>query len=113
MNIELEHIGGNKPWVAKITGTDPKFGLAREFVRGVLDYSRKNKPGTRGIFTCYDLQPGVYETKGGDSWGSANNRRFIQIEASNLSTYKVLDMQQVLEIVKAKQTETNEVDYAI
>lgn len=24
---------GGKAWVARITGTDPKFGLAREFVR--------------------------------------------------------------------------------
>lgn len=28
--IKGEQIGSNKPWVARITGLDPKYGLRRE-----------------------------------------------------------------------------------
>ena len=52
-HLELEHVGGrdaiNKPWVAKITGTDPKFGMKREFINGNKDYAGANSKGTRGV----------------------------------------------------------------
>lgn len=68
--LELEQIGGSKPWVAEITGRDPKYGLARSFLAGSRDYSRSNRPGTRGIYTTYVLEPGkVYEINDPHSWG--------------------------------------------
>lgn len=79
VTIELEKIGGQKPWIARITGVDPKYGLAREFVRAQVDYSRSNKPGTRGVYYSFDLSDGYYELKGGSSWGSANQRKFVHV----------------------------------
>ena len=37
-------------WVAKITGEDNKYGLAREFVAYKKDYSSANSVGSRGVF---------------------------------------------------------------
>ena len=42
VTITGEQIGGARPWVARITGTDPKYGLKREFVNSVRDYSGAN-----------------------------------------------------------------------
>ena len=40
--LKLENIGASKSWIAEITGKDAKFGLKREFLNGVRDYSRAN-----------------------------------------------------------------------
>jgi len=96
MILELEKIGGQKPWVARITGTDPKYGLAREFVNGTADYSRKNKPGTRGIYYSFYLMDGIYEVKGGNSWGSAGDRKFIRVIGD---LFEKVSMEIVLQMV--------------
>ena len=97
ITLELEKIGGSKPWVAKITGTDPKFGLARTFVNGIADYSRSNRPGTRGIYYAFGLDEGIYEVKGGSSWGSAGKRSFIEVHGD---TSAPIEMAAVLEAVR-------------
>lgn len=79
VTINLEKIGGAKPWIARITGTDSKYGLAREFVTAQVDYSGSNRPGTRGVIYSFDLSDGYYELKGGSSWGSANQRKFLHV----------------------------------
>jgi hypothetical protein len=57
--ITLEHIGGSRSsWVAEIKGSDPRYGLAREFLRGIRDYSRANSVRTRGVFETYELLEG-------------------------------------------------------
>ena len=79
MEIRGEKIGGSKPWIARITGTDPKYGLRREFERGCVDYSGSNKPGTRGIYTNWILaQPGIYEYSLPSSW-SNTDKGFIEL----------------------------------
>ena len=58
-------------WVAKITGFDPKYKYAREFLRYKKDYTRANNKGSRGVYQCYLLESGfVYEVKGkkGHRW---------------------------------------------
>jgi hypothetical protein len=97
ISLVLEKIGGSKPWVARITGTDPKYGLAREFVNGIADYSRSNKPGTRGVYFTFYLGDGIYEVNGGTSWGSAGDRRFIRVLDEESDPVK---MQEVLEVVR-------------
>jgi hypothetical protein len=76
--LELEQIGSSKCWVARITGRDAKYGLARQFVNGIRDYSRANKPRTRGVYTIYSLAPGLYEIQSPRSWGKTD-RYFAQI----------------------------------
>jgi hypothetical protein len=100
ITLELEKIGGSKPWVARITGTDPKFGLARTFVNGIADYSRSNRPGTRGIYHAFDLDEGIYEVKGGSSWGSAGRRSFVRVHGD---VSEEITMAEVLEAVRGEK----------
>lgn len=56
-------------WVAEITGTDPKYGYARTFLRARRDYSRSNSIGSRGIYLCYILEAGkLYQAQSKPSW---------------------------------------------
>jgi hypothetical protein len=61
ITITGEQIGSNKPWIARITGPDPKYRLARAFEAGVRDYGAANSVGSRGIRTTWLLADGVYE----------------------------------------------------
>jgi len=83
----VEKIGSEKPWIAKITGRDKKYGLSRDFVQGVADF-------TRGVYYSFELDDGVYEVKGGTSWGSANDRKFIRVAGDD---YSMIGISQVLE----------------
>lgn len=46
-----------RAWVAKITSV----GFDKVFIRGNSDYSECNRDGSRGIFTYYVLENGLYE----------------------------------------------------
>lgn len=60
-------------WVAEITGPDEKYGLARKFLRGKMDYSKANSKGSRGIFVEYILSSGkIYDVKSQETWGSSS-----------------------------------------
>lgn len=54
-----------RPWVAQITGIDPKYGLAREFVAGLNDWrgaSRAWGGNTYGVVAAFALRDGsLYE----------------------------------------------------
>ncbi|WP_256846893.1 hypothetical protein [Paenibacillus sp. Pae108] len=65
-----------RPWVADITGNDPKYKFKRSFLRGRKDYSEANKKGSRGVYYYYELDPGrVYEIN--ELTSSKNTRRFF------------------------------------
>lgn len=51
---------GGSAWIAKITGPDPKYGLARDFVQSERNVSRSGKSGTVR-FSIYE--PGIYEVR--------------------------------------------------
>jgi hypothetical protein len=51
---------GGGAWVAKITGTDPKFGYAREFIRKNPQLSGS---GRSGYIDFPIVDPGVYEIR--------------------------------------------------
>lgn len=58
-----------RPWVARITGLDPKWKYAREFLCPTWDYSEANSIGSRGIHLYYYLDNGqVYEVKEQVTW---------------------------------------------
>jgi hypothetical protein len=63
------------PWVARILGRHPKFRFDRDFVRGMKDYSKANGAGSRGVYSTYWLEPGIYEVAEKRSWGSS--RRYF------------------------------------
>src|SRR5690606_4715629 len=61
MAIELvaeQTYGGDTPYVARIIGTNPKYGLAREFLPVAR---RSNKRGTSSTATAVVAEPGLYE----------------------------------------------------
>ena len=68
-----------RPWVARITGYNSRFGLHREFLTGQRDYTRANGPGSRGIFLYYFLDDGLYEVNELVTW-SRTRRYFLRVE---------------------------------
>ena len=88
--LEIERIGNNG-WVAEITGlTDGKPD--RTFLRGIRDYSRANKPRTRGVYEVFDLEAGViYEISEPTSW-SNTHRRFSRVEGDSLVEMTAADV---------------------
>lgn len=76
---------GKRPhgfWIAKITGTDPKYGFNREFLPYKKDYSESNSKGSRGVYAYYILESGIYyEIKEQISW-NRTKRYFCKIDES-------------------------------
>lgn len=67
-----------RPWVARLTGLDNRYGFVREFVRGVKDYEQATGMGARGIYEYIVLSPGLYEVNERVSWQRAR-RYFIRV----------------------------------
>jgi hypothetical protein len=58
----VEGIKKHDDWVAEITGRCRKYGYARSFLRGKVDYAKSNSKGTRGVYVNYILEDGrIYE----------------------------------------------------
>lgn len=64
------HSGDRRlPWVAEITGTDPRFGLAREFLPRKLDCRDANRTGERGVTCWWTLESGrLYQVRYRVTW---------------------------------------------
>lgn len=92
MRLEMEKIGGARVWVARITGTDPKFGLKREFVNGIVDKTRANSCGSRGVHVVYNLPDGIYEVQGGQSWAARERRRFVRVAGDEMEEIGLSDV---------------------
>lgn len=74
-----------RPWVAKLTGLDPKFGFARQFVKAQQkDYSRANSVGSRGVYLYFVLEPGIYEVHERQTW-KRTRRYFCQVEGEKIT----------------------------
>jgi hypothetical protein len=69
-----------KPWVARITGTDPKFGLAREFVAPMNDWSNAHVAHSGNLYhrvSQFNLREGnLYEVS--KSIGKPSKRRVVR-----------------------------------
>lgn len=66
-----------RPWLAQVTGTDPRYGLARQFVRARIDYRGANSRATRGAWFWWTLDEGLlYETRYLSAW-SRQEHRFL------------------------------------
>lgn len=51
----------DRPWVAHLTGIDPRYEFVRAFLTGDVDYRDANKRGDRGVYLYFRLPPGLYE----------------------------------------------------
>lgn len=76
--------GGGKAWVARIIGTDRKFGLNREFLAGKSESSRS---GATGSFTSTISQPGLYQVR--DTGQRKNQDRYYLITEFEGETAKL------------------------
>lgn len=58
----IEHDSRSLPWIARITGADPRYGYARKFVRPRKDWRgaerRSGTLRTVGIRSCFMLEVG-------------------------------------------------------
>lgn len=67
-------------WVAEITGRDERFGLARKFVRGRMDFSLASDDASRGVWVWYTLHSGrVYEVQRRTTW-EVSERLFVTVD---------------------------------
>lgn len=68
-----------RPWCAEILGPDPRYGLARRFLRPSIDHTYANRSGTRGVHYMWVLSPGsVYEVSHQVGW-ERTVRRFVAV----------------------------------
>ncbi len=70
------------PWVAKILGRDPKYGLGREFVHGNKWFGEASANWNRGVYLHYDLGDGIYEVHELVSW-RRSRRYFIRVHGDD------------------------------
>lgn len=76
--------GPPSPWVAEITGHDPKYTYARKFLRGRKDYSEANGVGSRGVHLYFELEEScLYQVYEKISWGSSR-RYFARVVSGQL-----------------------------
>ena len=62
-----------KPWAAEITGTDPRFGVARKFLQPKWQRKNANSAHSRGVELWFVLESGhLYEIKSPTSWKSSD-----------------------------------------
>ena len=74
----------SRPWVARITGLDDKYGFAREFQRGQRDYGRANSIGSRGVYEYFALSDGLYEVHERPTW-KRTRRYFVRVENAEIT----------------------------
>lgn len=71
--IISKNAAGYTGWLARITGYDPTWGLARDFQKGTL------LPGQRKAYALKDLVGGIYQIDTAYS-GTRGGRHFLKIE---------------------------------
>ena len=88
------HVRNKGPWVAKITGLDLKYGLARTFLEAEIDHSEA--VDARECKRCWVLDDGaVYEVKEDTRSGREDQRyfvRWIDGEREELTREQVLEL---------------------
>ena len=76
---DMMGVDKQRPWIARLTGLDTKFGFVRQFLRGQRDYSQANSIGSRGIKEYFILDTGLYEVHERLTW-RRTRRYFIRVE---------------------------------
>lgn len=91
---------GSRAWIARIVGTDSKYGLAREFCKS--DKSGLSGSGRSGVISFEVNEPGIYEFRGFCVGSTARNWEwsgFIELTADGAA--RELMRAEVLARVKA------------
>lgn len=93
-----------RPWVARLTGVDERFGFTRTFLDPQVDYTVANGRGTRGVWFRWILRSGHhYETRYPAGWGrDAVTHRFITVDdAGDVTDVSVEEVRQWLNAASA------------
>lgn len=93
-----------RPWIARLTSPDPKFGFVRQFLRGQKDYSQANSIGSRGIFEYFALFDGVYEVNECIKLGKTR-RYFIRVQDAQIAE---IGREEVLQCLTNDTNDTSE-----
>lgn len=82
-----------RPWVARLTGADVRWGFQRTFIQGTSDYTYAARSG-RGTVLYFALAPGLYEYYKPISW-KHDERGFLRVdemgESHPITRQEVLD----------------------
>jgi hypothetical protein len=71
------------PWVAEIVGTDPKYGLARKFLRAAVIERRD----AEYLIDVKDMRVGsYYEVKNPSSWRHSDMRFYFRVKSININS---------------------------
>jgi hypothetical protein len=60
VSVPTKYVSGRKFWIAKIIGTDKKYGLAREFVGGAY-CAKRLEQGVYDVYNCPRAGAADYE----------------------------------------------------
>lgn len=108
LRIEVDgHFHGSsdvpKPWVAQITGIDPKYGLSRTFVDPLRDYAGAKRSWAgrlNGVVACFPLRDGnLYEVSRlrGRTSKRYVAREFLVVEDGELRQIELVEALAVVE----------------
>lgn len=91
------NVHSGKFWAALVTGTDAKFGFAREFTGTKRDVTAARTNTYRDIeLTLHNIEDGqIYEFGAQDS-SRANTRWFARIESGELVTISADEVRQAV-----------------
>lgn len=103
LRIEIDgHFHGSsevpKPWVARITGVDPKYGLGREFVQRLTDWARASQAWSGnlyGVVASFPLREGnLYEVSRLRGRPSKRHvaREFVEVRGGGIERLEALDV---------------------
>ena len=79
-------LAAERIWVARVTGADGRYGLAREFLRPRKDHVEEGS----GVAYHYELRPGVYEVNERVTW-RVNRRYFVRSVAGRVEEISAAD----------------------
>lgn len=86
-----------KPYVARIVGTDPKFGLAREFLAGYRDASNS---GRTWWYRVDVTLPGLYEVQHSGRKGPKREYYVVRVDGDNKLVCDEIDREQAMEMAR-------------
>ncbi len=77
--LVIGKIPSRKPWIAEITGTDPKYTFSRKFINSNWQRERENSAGSRGCYLYFILKNNhIYEIRSYVSW-KTEDRYFARV----------------------------------
>lgn len=91
---------GGRAWLARITGTDEQYGLAREFVQKIDNTSGSGKSGS---ISWHIRGDGVYEYRGFAHSSSKNYDGFVLVQGDHVEEISKARAMEIAEQMEAEQ----------